>query len=79
MGSAMADQDSASKKEGAPGDVRAFDVRTGKPRWTFHVIPRPGEAGIETWENDSWRYTGAGNVWSLISADEELGLRLPAD
>ena len=61
-------------KEQPPGDVQAFDVRTGKPRWTFHVVPREGEFGIHTWENDSWRYTGNTNVWSLISADEELGL-----
>ena len=68
MGSAMADQDSASKIEGAPGDVRAYDVRTGKLRWTFHIIPRPAKKGNDTWEDDSWKYTGAGNVWSLMSA-----------
>ena len=61
-------------KEQPPGDVQAFDVRTGKPRWTFHVVPREGEFGIDTWENESWKYTGNTNVWSLISADEELGL-----
>ena len=61
-------------KEQPPGDVQAFDVRTGKPRWTFHVVPREGEFGIHTWENESWKYTGNTNVWSLISADEELGL-----
>ena len=73
MGSEMVSQDSAGKMEGEPGDVRAYDVRTGKLRWTFRVIPRPGEVGNETWENDSWSYTGAANVWSLMSADEELG------
>jgi glucose dehydrogenase len=73
MGSAMADQDSASKKEGVPGDVRGYDVRTGRIRWTFRIIPRPGEEGNDTWEADSWAYTGAGNVWSLMSADDELG------
>jgi quinoprotein glucose dehydrogenase len=57
-----------------PGDVQSFDVRTGKPRWTFHVIPQPGEVGNETWEKDSWAYSGQANLWSLISADEELGL-----
>jgi quinoprotein glucose dehydrogenase len=61
-------------KEQPPGDVQAFDVRTGRPRWTFHVVPREGEFGIETWENGSWTYTGATNLWSMISADEELGL-----
>jgi quinoprotein glucose dehydrogenase len=57
-----------------PGDVQAFDVRTGKPRWTFHVIPQAGEVGNDTWEKDSWAYSGNANLWSLISADEELGL-----
>ena len=56
--------------------MQAFDVRTGKPRWTFKVIPRAGEFGNETWENDSWEYTGKANLWSLISADEEPGLRI---
>ena len=53
--------------------MRAYDVRTGKLRWTFHVIPREGEPGTETWENNAWSYTGAANVWSMMSADDELG------
>ena len=69
----MVNQDSASKMEGAPGVVRAFDARSGKLRWTWSPIPRTGEPGVETWENESWSYTGAGNVWSLMSADDELG------
>ena len=74
MGSAMVDQDSATKIEGDPGDVRAYDVRTGKLRWTFHVVPTADDAAaIKTWVGDSWQYTGAGNVWSLMSADDELG------
>ena len=73
MGSAMVDQDSATKVEGDPGDVRAYDVRTGKLRWTFHVVPQEGDPALKTWKGDSWRYTGAGNVWSLMSADDELG------
>jgi len=73
MGSSMADQDSASRMEGEPGDVRAYDVRTGKLRWTIHVVPREGEPGTESWDDESWRYTGAGNVWALMSADDELG------
>jgi glucose dehydrogenase len=74
MGSAMVDQDSASRIEGDPGDVRAYDVRTGKLRWTFHVVPTADDAAaIKTWVGDSWQYTGAGNVWSLMSADDELG------
>ena len=56
-----------------PGDVRGFDVRTGRLVWTFGSVPGPGEVGHETWENDSWKTTGAANVWSLLSADEELG------
>ena len=50
----------------------------GTLRWTFHVVPRPGEPGIETWERDSWSDTGSAKAWSLMSADEELGLRLRA-
>ncbi|MGE0695875.1 MAG: pyrroloquinoline quinone-dependent dehydrogenase [Pirellulales bacterium] len=60
-------------KEAPRGDIQAFDVRTGKPAWLFHVIPQPGEFGNETWENNSWEYTGNANVWTLMSADEELG------
>jgi quinoprotein glucose dehydrogenase len=61
------------KKEGVPGHVRGYDVRTGKLKWTFHVVPRPGEFGSDTWENDSWSYTGATNLWSTMSADPQLG------
>jgi quinoprotein glucose dehydrogenase len=66
--------DAPQTKEQPPGNVQAFDVRTGKPRWTFRVVPRPGEVGNETWEKDSWAYSGQANLWSLISVDEELGL-----
>ena len=65
--------DRPQNKEQAPGNVQAFDVRTGKPRWTFKVIAEPGQVGGDTWERDSWAYTGAANLWSLISADEEQG------
>jgi quinoprotein glucose dehydrogenase len=58
----------------APGDVRAYDVRTGALRWIFHVVPREGELGTETWANESWKYSGHASAWSLFSADEELGL-----
>ena len=71
VGSSMSD--SPRVKEAARGDIRAFDVRTGELRWTFHVIPQVGEVGNESWEADSWEYTGHANVWSLMSADEELG------
>ena len=65
--------DRPTQREGVPGLVQAFDIRTGKPRWTFNPIPRPGEVGNETWENDSWSYTGKVSGWSIYSADEELG------
>ena len=71
LGSAMNDRPEV--KSQAPGDVQAFDVRTGAPRWTFHTIPRPGEFGYETWEQGSAAYTGMANLWSLITVDEELG------
>ena len=56
------------------GYVRGFDVRTGKRLWIFHTIPRSGEFGNDTWEKDSWAYTGNAGVWSQMSIDEELGL-----
>ncbi len=56
------------------GFVRGFDVRTGKRLWIFHTIPEPGEFGNDTWEKDSWAYTGNTGVWAQISVDEELGL-----
>jgi quinoprotein glucose dehydrogenase len=58
----------------APGDVRAFDVNTGKQRWAFHTIPHPGEFGYETWPKDAWQYSGGANAWSGISLDERRGL-----
>jgi quinoprotein glucose dehydrogenase len=70
----MSPFDEFANKEATRSDVRAYDVRTGKLRWTFHVIPQAGEYGVETWENDSWRYTGHSPVWSLFSGDPELGL-----
>lgn len=56
-----------------PGDVRGFDVRTGKQLWTFHSIPHDGEAGAETWAPGAWQDHGAANVWSMMTVDEELG------
>src|SRR5712692_2193867 len=56
------------------GYVRAFDVRTGKRLWIFHTIPQAGEFGNNTWEKDSWSYTGNAGVWGQITVDEELGL-----
>ncbi len=65
--------DGPIRKEMPPGHVRGYDVRTGELKWVFHTIPEAGEFGNETWEDDSWKYTGNTNVWSMISADEELG------
>jgi len=57
-----------------PGDIRAFDVRTGKLRWIFHTIPHPGEFGYETWPKDAWKTSGGANAWGGISLDERRGL-----
>ena len=61
-------------KTNIKGYVRAFDVRTGKRLWIFHTIPKPGEFGYNTWENDSADYTGNTGVWGQISVDEQLGM-----
>jgi quinoprotein glucose dehydrogenase len=58
----------------APGDVRAFDARTGKIRWTFHTIPHPGEVGHDTWPKDAWRAAGGANSWAGMSVDVERGI-----
>jgi quinoprotein glucose dehydrogenase len=58
----------------APGDIRAFDVRTGKLVWTFHTIPRPGEFGYDTWPKDAWKQVGGANCWGEISVDEKRGI-----
>ena len=58
----------------APGDIRAFDVRTGKVAWTFHTIPHPGEFGYETWPKDAWKKVGGANVWGELSLDEKRGI-----
>lgn len=57
-----------------PGDLRAFDVRTGALVWTFHTIPRPGEFGSDTWPKDAWKYAGGANTWGEISVDEKRGI-----
>jgi len=61
-------------KTNVKGYIRGFDVRTGKRLWIFHTIPKPGEFGYNTWENDSADYTGNTGVWGQISVDEELGM-----
>jgi len=60
-------------RRNVPGHVRGYDVRTGKRLWIFHTIPRPGEFGNDTWENDSWSFVGNTAVWAPMAADEELG------
>lgn len=57
-----------------PGDIRGFDVRTGALLWTFHVIPRPGEPGYETWPTDAWQRAGGVNAWQGMVVDEENGI-----
>jgi quinoprotein glucose dehydrogenase len=56
------------------GHIRGFDVKTGKRLWIFHTIPQPGEFGNDTWQKDSWSYTGNTGSWAQMSADEELNL-----
>jgi quinoprotein glucose dehydrogenase len=58
----------------AKGYVRGFDVRTGKRQWIFHTIPTPGEFGNETWEKDSWSYSGNTGMWAPFTVDEALGI-----
>ena len=65
--------DKFANKEAFRGDVYAFDVRTGEMRWTFNTIPQEGQFGTESWQDRSWSYSGHAPVWSLFSADEELG------
>ena len=74
IGSAMREGATVVTHNNTKGVVRGFDARTGKLLWTFNTIPRPGEFGNETWENDSWAVNGNTGVWTQISVDEELGL-----
>ena len=62
-----------------PGDVRGYDVRTGKELWQFHTIPQEGEFGNETWENGSWRYTGGANPWGSAHGRSRTGVRVCPD
>jgi quinoprotein glucose dehydrogenase len=57
-----------------PGDLRAYDVVTGRLVWTFHTIPRPGELGSETWPPDAWKYAGGANTWGEITVDRKNGI-----
>ncbi len=57
-----------------PGDIRAYDVRTGAVRWTFHTIPHPGEYGYDTWPKDAWTESGAANNWAGMALDAPRGI-----
>ncbi|MGB7344472.1 MAG: pyrroloquinoline quinone-dependent dehydrogenase [Pirellulaceae bacterium] len=59
---------------GAPGDIRAFDVRTGKETWRFHTIPRPGEFGADTWPPGAGKHRSGANAWGGISVDTQRGI-----
>jgi len=59
---------------GPAGDIRGWDTRTGALKWTFHTVPRPGEFGHETWQGESWKDRSGVNAWSIMSADEKLGM-----
>ena len=72
LGSAISDRIVYSQSP--PGDVRAFDVKTGRQVWSFHSIPQRGEIGNETWEEDSWRKSGHANAWAPMTLDEQRGL-----
>ena len=58
----------------SPGDIRAYDARTGKLRWSFHTIPHPGEFGYDTWPPDAWQYIGGVNNWAGMSLDVKRGI-----
>ena len=62
------------RRENIPGDVLAYDARTGEHLWKFGVIPQPGEFGHDTWENDAWEWSGNANTWPPLSADLENGI-----
>jgi quinoprotein glucose dehydrogenase len=74
IGSSMREGATVPTHNNTKGLVRAFDVRTGKRLWQFNTIPRPGDYGNETWEDESWAINGNVGVWTQISVDEDLGL-----
>src|SRR6185503_6288143 len=63
---------------GSPGHIRAFDVNTGKLRWIFHTIPKPGEFGYDTWPKDAHVLSGGANAWAGVTVDARLGMVLAA-
>jgi len=66
--------DYAVRREAPPGWLKGVDARTGETKWIFRTVPQEGDFGVETWLNESWRYSGNTNVWAMLSADEELGI-----
>jgi quinoprotein glucose dehydrogenase len=74
IGSAFKEGMTVVTHNNTKGLVRAFDVRTGKKIWQFNTIPRPGEFGNDTWEENSWSYNGNTGVWTQITVDTEAGL-----
>jgi quinoprotein glucose dehydrogenase len=74
VGSSMREGATVPTHNNTKGLVRGFDVRTGRKLWQFNTIPKPGEFGIDTWENDSWAVNGNTGVWNQITVDEDLGL-----
>ncbi len=73
VGSALRSGSAPPTLNNVPGYVRGYDVRTGEMVWTFHTVPQEGEPGVETWEDESFQYTGNTAVWAPMSADLELG------
>ena len=57
-----------------PGDIRAYDVRTGRLAWSFHTVPHAGEPGYDTWPKDAWKSIGGANDWSGVALDEKRGI-----
>jgi quinoprotein glucose dehydrogenase len=74
IGAAFETGANPKSRQNVKGAVRAYDARTGKQLWLFRTIPQLGEFGNDTWEKDSWRYTGNTGVWAQISVDEDLGI-----
>ena len=65
--------DGAIRKEAPPGWLKGVDARTGETKWIFRTVPQADDFGVDTWLDESWRYSGNANVWTMMSADEELG------
>ena len=74
VGAAHLEGSGPKSKKHEKGYVRGYDARTGKRLWIFHTIPSPGEFGNNTWEKDSWSYTGNAGVWAQMTIDEQLGM-----